>query len=152
MNARKPFQTIALTVGFVAAGVMLCADNSQALEEQAQIALGKAEYMAHCASCHGEKGKGNGPVAEVLQQKPTDLTQLAKKYSGSFPQDELYRVIDGRKMINPHGDRQMPVWGHRFMVGAVQRSGEVPHEVNAQALVHGRITALIQYLESIQVN
>lgn len=123
-----------------------------ALDEDAQIKLGEMEYMTSCASCHGPKGIGDGPVAEVLTQKPSDLTRIAENLGGTFPRDEVYRVIDGRKMITVHGDRMMPVWGYRYLSRAIERSQEVPHDVDVQAMVLGRITALVLYLESMQVD
>ncbi len=36
--------------------------------------LGRQEFMNYCASCHGESGMGNGPVAEYLSVTPPNLT------------------------------------------------------------------------------
>ena len=108
--------------------------------------------MANCASCHGSGGRGDGPVAEVLTTKPSDLTQITAQYSGTFPADEIYRAISGQNMINPHGSREMPVWGPRYWALAADQAASVPHDVDMQAMVHGRITALVQYIESLQAN
>ncbi|QFS82452.1 hypothetical protein FIU97_06495 [Roseivivax sp. THAF40] len=126
------------------------AGPATALDRDAEIMLGQSEYMAHCASCHGASGLGDGPVADVLTNKPPDLTTLSARFSGSFPADDVRQLIDGRNMINPHGDRGMPVWGYRYFQNAADRAAGVPHDVNAQALAFGRITALVTYLESIQ--
>ncbi len=40
----------------------------------ASIAQGAALYPAHCASCHGTDGRGNGPAAAGLPVPPADLT------------------------------------------------------------------------------
>jgi cytochrome c553 len=45
----------------------------------------KGEYIASCATCHGEDGKGNGPLSAELKTRPADLTVLAKKNNGVFP-------------------------------------------------------------------
>jgi mono/diheme cytochrome c family protein len=96
-------------VAFLAGSLATTASSGAwAIDEAAQIELGKAEFMASCAACHGVDGKGGGPVAEVMVNKPLDLTQISKKY-GSFPADDVYRIVDGRKMINPHGSRDMPL-------------------------------------------
>ncbi|MCG6903955.1 MAG: cytochrome c [Rhodobacter sp.] len=134
----------------IAFGLLIPGSAAYALDDEAQIKLGESEYMSNCAACHGPHGMGDGPVAEVLSTKPSDLTQISKKFEGKFPREHIYAVVDGQKMINPHGDRLMPVWGPRYWSLAEQRAGEVPHDVDAAAMVHGRITALVRYLESIQ--
>jgi mono/diheme cytochrome c family protein len=35
---------------------------------------GKKLYDTYCATCHGDKGKGNGPAAQSLPAKPADHT------------------------------------------------------------------------------
>lgn len=139
-----------LTALLAVLGAVFVANTAAALDEAAQIKLGEIEYMANCASCHGLRGKGDGPVAEVLTTKPSDLTQITERYSGTFPADEIYRAINGQEMINPHGSREMPVWGPRYWQVASDQATSVPHDVDMQALVHGRITALVQYIESLQ--
>lgn len=36
---------------------------------------GASLYRENCASCHGAKGAGDGPVAAKLKPKPSDLTK-----------------------------------------------------------------------------
>ncbi len=40
----------------------------------ASIAQGAVLYPAHCASCHGAQGRGDGPAASSLPVPPADLT------------------------------------------------------------------------------
>ena len=142
---------IAMRAAIIAgSGLLFASGGTNALEEAAQLKLGENEYVSNCAACHGANAKGTGPVAEVLSTKPSDLTQITKEFSGQFPTEHIYKVIDGREMINPHGDKQMPVWGSRYMSLAHERAGEVPHDLDTQALVFGRIMALVNYLKSIQ--
>jgi len=138
-------------LGLGGALVISTATSAAGIDEMAQIELGKTEFMVSCAACHGAGGKGDGPVADVMVDKPLDLAQITKKY-GSFPERDMYQVIDGRRMINPHGSRDMPVWGYRYLGDAIKRSQEVPHPVDQQAMVYGRITALVRYLGSIQAD
>jgi len=73
----------------------------------------KAEYLSHCAECHGLDGKGTGPSASKLKTKPSDLTLIAKKNSGLFPITKVYSSIDGRYEIESHDTDDMPIWGCR---------------------------------------
>lgn len=150
MQSTKKIKAVMGPVAFAGIGLILMVSNALALDEAAQIKLGENEYMSSCASCHGANAMGNGPVAEVLSTKPSDLTQITKNFDGQFPAEHIYKVIDGRVMINPHGDKQMPVWGFRYLSEAQRRAGQVPHDVDTQAMVLGRIMALVRYLESIQ--
>jgi len=43
--------------------------------DSAAIAAGAPLYAAHCAGCHGEDGRGNGPLAASLPMWPPDLAR-----------------------------------------------------------------------------
>ena len=108
------------------------------------IARGEETYMTYCASCHGPEGKGNGEVAADLDVQPSNLTLLEAQNDGTFPVDSVYQVIDGRKDVEAHGSREMPVWGN---IWSEEEGGEpVRREV-----VETRINELIEYLRTIQV-
>jgi len=77
---------------------------------QGKVDLGKREYEASCASCHGLKGTGDGPSVQYLTRKPTDLTRLAKANGGVLPVSRLYEAIDGSLTVPGHGTREMPIW------------------------------------------
>ncbi len=109
---------------------------------------GKFEYQSSCASCHGQDGKGTGPVRSQLKIAPPDLTVLAKNNNGVFPVRSVYAVIDGRQATLVHGTRDMPIWGNRYIVGQVQK-GEYSF-YDAQNVVRTRILAIIDYLNRIQ--
>jgi mono/diheme cytochrome c family protein len=60
--------------GFFAA-VMIGALLLSGIEGWAQNpAEGRKLYTSYCASCHGEKGKGDGAAAKSLPAKPADHT------------------------------------------------------------------------------
>jgi mono/diheme cytochrome c family protein len=40
----------------------------------AALLKGRALYQKHCASCHGDKGKGDGPAESYEIEPATDLT------------------------------------------------------------------------------
>ena len=102
------------------------------------INIGKMQYQASCAACHGVDAKGNGPVSNELKTHPADLTVLAKNNNGVFPYDTVYQMIDGRNStVASHGTREMPIWGYRF--GPVQA-----YRFKA------RVLAVIEYLKTVQ--
>ena len=100
--------------------------------------LGRIEYQSKCALCHGMDGKGNGPFASQLKTAPTDLTQLAKKNGGVFPQSAVEKTIDGTQEVAAHGPRDMPIWVYRF------------HLRREAAGQKTRQDALVDYLNRIQ--
>ena len=97
-------------------------------------------FKTFCASCHGENGHGNGPVAESLRHVPPDLSRYTAKNGGVFPAERLERIIDGRD-VPSHGNREMPVWGDAFRV--------LPEGASVDT-VKARIAAVIKFLETIQ--
>jgi mono/diheme cytochrome c family protein len=104
---------------------------------------GRQLYERFCASCHGESGFGDGPVALALKVVVPDLTRLYRANGGRFPEERVRRIIDGREVYPVHGTRYMPVWGQELAAA----EGASP-EANAQA--ERTITKLVDYLHSIQ--
>ncbi len=102
---------------------------------------GQATFQGHCAPCHGRDGKGDGPVASVLQAAPPDLTTLAIRTGPSFSHARLAAYLIGRgRRTAAHGTSEMPVWGPLF------------RELNpSQTRIDVRLERLVDYLESIQV-
>jgi mono/diheme cytochrome c family protein len=111
--------------------------------------VGAQEYMIACAGCHGESGKGDGPLAGLLEIETPNLTLLTEQAGGTFPYEAALLVIDGRNDIRAHGS-DMPIWGDRFFVSAATSDSLDP--VQAELLAKGRIMALVGYLRSIQGN
>ena len=113
--------------------------------------LGRTEFLTSCASCHGEAGKGDGPVAKSLVKPPPDLTKLAEKNNGVFPVSRIYEVIDGRIQTLVHGTRDMPVWGSVYMQGLTNpTSGAYTSKEMAEAIVRARILMLVEYISTLQ--
>jgi mono/diheme cytochrome c family protein len=102
-------------------------------------------YVRYCASCHGLRGEGDGPVAPFFKLQPPDLTRIAQRRGGKFPREEMRKIIDGRTILAAHGTRNMPVWGLEF---AAALDGSSPSEVEAGTLV----SRLVEYLRAIQRN
>jgi mono/diheme cytochrome c family protein len=127
-----------LAVLAVFAALGFVAGRSGAQNEDS-IAFGRLTYRVYCQNCHGNMGKGDGRIAELMKVKPSDLTQISKKNGGTFPTDRLQRIVDGREDVAAHGDREMPIWGQVFLDSA-------GNEETGRA----KIQQLMAYLESIQ--
>jgi mono/diheme cytochrome c family protein len=104
---------------------------------------GKALYLRYCGACHGETGKGDGFVSNMMEPRPVDLTQLAKKAGGEFPFLETMKIIDGRETKRAHGDPDMPVWGEVFRPAAGTAGDQ-------HAELAGKLLMITEYLRSIQ--
>ncbi len=102
---------------------------------------GKSVFTIYCASCHGEAGRGDGPVANFLKRRPADLAQITLRNKGTFPSDRVYAMIDGRQVVKTHGDSQMPVWGDAFAKSVTDAD---------ERGIKAKIDALVDYLESLQ--
>ena len=63
--------------------------------DAASIETGKKLYAQHCQSCHGKKGKGDGPKAEQLDTECGDFSSadFQKQSDGSL----YYKTAEGRK-------------------------------------------------------
>ena len=64
-------------------------DQSAVVEADAKA--GEAAYQIQCASCHGETGAGDGPVAQALNPKPARHDDGA--YMNPLTDDYLFKVI-----------------------------------------------------------
>ena len=129
-------------VATVLFGVIALSSVSADAEESVAAQAGHNLYSEHCEVCHGLRGKGDGPLAEELRVPPADLTTIAKRRGGVFPEVELREIIDGRRHVRAHGVADMPLWGKFFS----QDGADAAHE----AQVRDKIDSLVVYLGSIQ--
>lgn len=135
MSSRLSFQMG--LIGLMAAACVV----ADARPAAAQGYDGAGQFRVYCAVCHGDGGTGNGPLAESMRVKPADLTAITRNNKGTFPTNDVFRMIDGRNPVKGHGGPDMPVWGDAFA-----RSGQ---DASPDA-VRGRIEALVRYIERLQ--
>lgn len=123
---------------------------------------GRAEFLVHCAACHGIDGKGNEPI-NGLKIRPVDLTTLAKRAGGVFSSSAVYEMIDGRRAIRSHHS-SMPIWGCRYASDPIPRVKKrrvrgyqsKPLETllnlscDSEEVIRSRIQAVVDYLEHVQ--
>ncbi len=142
----SPLTLIASLVSIVAVPVLLAAATVLPGEPEeptsVHVARGKVAFRIYCRSCHGAEGQGNGPLAQELRTRPSDLSRLRAK-DGSFPRDEIASKIDGRLLVNSHGPSDMPVWGYSFQIAGSDSAQDEE--------VRKKIEDLVAFLETLQV-
>jgi mono/diheme cytochrome c family protein len=134
---------VSMFVIFVFAFVSVCAGQKEVKHVPApttSAASGEEMFVNYCASCHGKDAKGNGPAASALNRTPADLTGLARKNSGKYPEMRVTAVLRGESKVVAHGTQEMPVWGPVFW----HMSQGHPEEVQQ------RIANLNNYIKSLQ--
>ena len=99
-------------------------------------------YRIHCSNCHGPEGRGDGPMADVLTVAPADLTRLAVDADGTLPRERIRSAIDGRRTVDGHGRREMPVWGLAFQ--------ELGKDSDQEREVQARLDDLVAHLATLQ--
>jgi hypothetical protein len=150
LNAKQCLLTAAIVIGGTA-----CA-WAQGLNDP------KAEYLSHCAGCHGDGAKGDGPLSTRLTIKPADLTVLSRKNKGVFPVSAVYAAVDGRNAIPSHGAHEMPIWGCRSSPSPVLPNKPTRPNVpdsyeshldlacDSEDIIANRILSVIEHLRRVQ--
>ncbi|HSW51455.1 MAG TPA: cytochrome c [Bryobacteraceae bacterium] len=125
----------------LAAAALLAGQAGGRRDARPSPASGSEMCRAYCASCHGLDGRGRGPAAAAMKRPPTDLTTLARRNGGKFPEARVYQSIEGDAELAAHGSREMPVWGTAFrtMGGSDEASVKL------------RVRNLTRYIESLQL-
>jgi mono/diheme cytochrome c family protein len=141
----------AVIPGAIAASLLICGfvfSSSQKVEAQTTppasqgIQAAKDLFLQHCASCHGASAKGDGPAAKALKTPPSDLTMLAARNKGEFPEMKVLGAISSGPRTPAHGSAVMPVWGPMFR--------EVT-DAATESEVQLKIYNLMEYIRTLQV-
>jgi len=103
---------------------------------------GKHDFVELCAPCHGIDGTGKG--RDLTEANPPDLTDISLRNGGKFPFEKVYRMVDGRGMMDSHKRFAMPFWGIYL-----QKQSNQPTPVS-DAAVKQRITEIVRYVETMQ--
>ena len=143
MRGRRRRGIVLVVAGIVAFAALLSSCAKPGTRNDQDIREGAALYEKSCAGCHGADATGNGPIAPVIGVRPPDLTRIAERRSGTFPELEVFRIIDGQADLSAHGPRHMPVWGYEFF--GDEEDDEVAHRQAEQ-----KVDQLVSYLRSIQ--
>jgi hypothetical protein len=141
LNQMRLFLLVAM---LVSGGTLAHAEISQDLK------TARKDFQVLCAPCHGVEARGDGPAAAALKTRPADLTGIARRHGGTFPEELIIEVIQGLNMPTAHGIREMPIWGDVFVSEAIGTSVSIEDAKRAAAEVEQRIRHLVKYLETIQ--
>jgi mono/diheme cytochrome c family protein len=80
-------------------------------------AHGKVYYQYYCIFCHGEKGKGDGPVGQSYEPVPADLTSPRV---GRMSDTQLQRVMLAGIGHQPALEQIVPHTARPFIVSYVR--------------------------------
>jgi len=144
----------AFTVGAIVVGAATIAHAQQSGPKEQSVDVGKYEYDAHCAACHGSTGKGDGHFVLLLKSGTVmpNLTELSKKNNGVFPFARVYEIIDGRQEVQAHGPKDMPIWGKEYrgaIISGMKGMDFVPY-IDPESFARARILALTEYIFTLQ--
>ncbi|MEQ8705696.1 MAG: cytochrome c [Phaeodactylibacter sp.] len=106
---------------------------------QDPLERGEELYLSYCQICHGEQGVA-GPMADLLKVTPPDLTKIAARRNGEYPEGLIFDIVKGNKELKGHGTT-MPVWGETF------RESE---NLKSDAEVDAEIRKVVAYLKTLQ--
>jgi mono/diheme cytochrome c family protein len=99
--------------------------------DEASLKNGERLYRIYCLPCHGETGKGDGPVAKKMVP-PQDLTSdYAKNLSDGY----IFATISGGGVIMPaqkKGLSEKDIWDIVNFVRKLQGSNVMEHQKNQQ--------------------
>ena len=133
---------LAVAVPFASAS----AQESDPASQTVKVFKGKVTYRIYCSNCHGENGRGDGNLAELLSVRPSDLTAIARENGGVFPTELVVKLVDGRETVQGHGLKEMPVWGDAFQKSLQPTWTEESDDDRAQR----KIVEVVAFVESIQ--
>jgi mono/diheme cytochrome c family protein len=70
-----------------------------------QLALGEQIFMNRCATCHGDEGKGDGPMGAALNPRPANLSNRAEAtfYSDAGMVEIIVNGVPGNMMMPQFG-------------------------------------------------
>jgi mono/diheme cytochrome c family protein len=125
----------------VAAAAFALARGAAAHGSHAGVIRGAVVYQRLCASCHGQKGHGDGPRAADGLARPTDLTALGERL-GRFDRAEVAALVDSPRRAEAHGSAERPVWGDSGLRGEPAPGNASPESP--------QLKDLLDYLEHSQ--
>jgi mono/diheme cytochrome c family protein len=110
-----------------------------------EIEVGRATFQDKCASCHGKRATGDGPMSAFVPTGVPNLRTLTARHGGTFPEAHVVRVIT--RISDLHEDIvAMPDFGTFLTATPTLYTAPDGSTVKTDA----KVIAITRYLESIQ--
>lgn len=92
------------------------------------LKLGQSLYAQNCISCHGERGKGDGPAGQSLTPKPANFTDGPRMREISpFAAFNTIRLgVSGTAMAGFQGMSDEEVWALAFYISSLRFDKKTP--------------------------
>ncbi|HEY7870230.1 MAG TPA: cytochrome c [Methylomirabilota bacterium] len=97
----RPTEVVAQTTPWAAPASEKAKKNPTPADKKT-VDQGEKVAKINCVSCHGNKGKGDGPASVALNPKPADWT--SKKVQDEPDGELFWKITNGRG--------PMPAWRH----------------------------------------
>ncbi|GAB4357062.1 MAG: cytochrome c/FTR1 family iron permease [Immundisolibacter sp.] len=124
VQARAPAQEVAQRAADLKQRIGRLYELRLAPARPPDLAAAARLYQAHCASCHGAEGHGDGPAAHGLEPPPSDFHDAERQDSQSLAM--LYNTISyGVAGTGMAGFSHLPApqrWALAFYVGSLRYS------------------------------
>ncbi len=111
----------------------------------AEVEVGRAAFQDNCASCHGKRAMGDGPMAVFVSSGVPNLRELGFRNGGSFPEAHVVQVITRVSDLHT-GIVAMPDFGALLTADPTVYTAPDGREIQTDA----KVIAITRYLESIQ--
>lgn len=110
------------------------------------ITAGKKVFAANCAACHGEAGKGDGPLAFMLKPPPLDLSgaKIMTQSDGAL----FWKITTGRAPM-PAFDGILTEVQRWQVVGYLRTLGPTPPRFDAGEDLRGKLSGLVHAYRSL---